>query len=172
MKFHNITYPDVNNGAGCRVTLWISGCNHHCKNCQNPETWDKESGQEFTQEKEDLLLNILSKSYIKGLTLSGGDPLAYYYNDVLALCEKIKKDEKFKNKDIWIYTGYTLEQLFNNGRSEILKYIDYLVDGLYIEEERDLTIPFRGSKNQKIYHIISDLNNIEYQEVFKLNQNK
>ena len=147
MRIHNITYPDVNNGLGCRVTLWISGCIHHCKGCHNPETWDFNSGREFTDKEKNKLFEMLSKPYIKGLTLSGGDPLCSY-DDILELVKEVK--EKYPEKDIWIYSGFTLEHIRDKFK-DILPYIDVIVDGKYIEELRDISLPFRGSTNQNIW---------------------
>ena len=145
MRYHKITYTDVNNGLGCRVTLWISGCTHHCKGCHNQETWSFESGRLFDDEATEKLFEILSLPYVKGLTLSGGDPVDSC-EDVIALLKEMK--EKFPEKDVWLYTGYQMCELFEN---EILNYVDYVVDGKYVEEERDTTLAFRGSKNQKIW---------------------
>ena len=149
MNISGISYPDVNNGLGCRVTLWVSGCSHHCKDCQNKETWDKKSGRVFSKEDKDKLFEILSKPYIKGLTLSGGDPLDSF-NEVLQLVEEIR-DTFGSTKDIWLYTGYTLEQINNSEKKEILPYINYLVDGLFELDKRDITLKFRGSTNQIIW---------------------
>ena len=149
MNISGISYPDVNNGLGCRVTLWVSGCSHHCKGCQNKETWDKKSGRAFSKEDKDKLFEILSKPYIKGLTLSGGDPLDSF-NEVLQLVKEIR--EIFgSTKDIWLYTGYTLEQINNSEKKEILPYVNYLVDGLFELDKRDITLKFRGSTNQIIW---------------------
>lgn len=147
MRIHKITYPDVNNGLGFRVTLWVSGCIHHCKGCQNKETWSFESGREFIDNDEEEIFKVLSLPYIKGITFSGGDPLCSY-DDILALAKKIK--DKFPKKDIWLYTGYTFESVFENFK-EILKYIDIIVDGKFIEEQKDVSLPFRGSSNQRIW---------------------
>lgn len=149
MNISGISYPDVNNGLGCRVTLWVSGCSHHCKGCQNKETWDKKSGRVFSKEDKDKLFEILSKPYIKGLTLSGGDPLDSF-DEVLQLVEEIR-DTFGSTKDIWLYTGYTLEQINNSEKKEILPYINYLVDGLFELDKRDITLKFRGSTNQIIW---------------------
>lgn len=145
MRYHKITYTDVNNGLGCRVTLWISGCTHHCKGCHNQETWSFESGRLFDDAAKEKLFEILSLPYVKGLTLSGGDPVDSC-EDVIALLKEVK--EEFPEKDVWLYTGYQMCELFEN---EILNYVDYVVDGKYVEEERDTTLAFRGSKNQKIW---------------------
>ena len=149
MRVLNITYPDVNNGLGCRATLWVAGCSHHCKGCHNKETWSFDCGKEFDEEYKQKLFDIVSLPYIKGLTLSGGDPLDSY-DDVLSLLKDFY--EKFDDtKDVWLYTGYTMEELFSNGWKEILCYVDYVVDGRYEEDKRDVSLAFRGSKNQTIY---------------------
>ena len=148
MKYSEITYPDVNNGEGCRVTLFVSGCSHRCKGCHNPETWDYEFGKDFNDDVKIRLFDIVSKPYIKGLTLSGGDPLDSY-DDVLDLVKEFRN--RFgETKDIWVYTGYVIDDLLNLNKEEILEYIDVLVDGEYIEEQRDVSLAFRGSKNQRI----------------------
>ena len=149
MNISGISYPDVNNGLGCRVTLWVSGCSHHCKGCQNKETWDKKSGRVFSKEDKDKLFDILSKPYIKGLTLSGGDPLDSF-DEVLQVVKEIR-DTFGSTKDIWLYTGYTLDQINNSEKKEILPYINYLVDGLFELDKRDITLKFRGSTNQIIW---------------------
>ena len=147
MRILDITYPDVNNGTGFRVTLWVSGCSHHCKGCHNKETWDFKAGHEFCVNDKNILFDALSNDYIKGLTLSGGDPICSY-EDVLNLVIDIKNN--FKDKDIWLFTGFTKEEM-DERYSEILKYIDVLVDGEFIEEEKDLSLAFRGSRNQRIW---------------------
>lgn len=147
MNYLKITYPDVNNGEGCRTTLWVAGCTHHCKGCHNKHTWDFKCGKEFTEDTLNKLIAILNLKYIKGLTISGGDPIDSY-EDVLKIVKTIKN--KCKEKDIWLYTGYTLEQIQEKKYDEILNYIDVLVDGEYKEELKNLTIPFRGSTNQRI----------------------
>lgn len=163
MNISGISYPDVNNGLGCRVTLWVSGCSHHCKGCQNKETWDKKYGRVFSKEDKDKLFEILSKPYIKGLTLSGGDPLDSF-DEVFQVVKEIRNTFG-STKDIWLYTGYTLEQINNSEKKEILPYIDYLVDGLFELDKRDITLKFRGSTNQIIWEkkdgnfVKSELNN-------------
>lgn len=151
MKYSEITYPDVNNGEGCRVTLFVSGCTHRCKGCHNPETWNFNFGNEFNDEVKTKLFEIISKPYIKGLTLSGGDPLDSY-DDILKLVKEFR--EYFgKTKDIWLYTGYVIDDLLNLNKEEILEYIDVLVDGEYDEMQRDVSLAFRGSKNQRIIRL-------------------
>ena len=149
MRFHNITYPDVNNGEGCRVTLWVAGCTHHCKGCHNPQTWSFKSGREFTEDIKNKLYNVLKLPYIKGITLSGGDPLDSF-DDIFELVKDIKNS--FNDKDIWLFSGYTLEDIKNSDKNIILEYIDVLVDGEFKEELKDLSLKFRGSSNQRILY--------------------
>jgi anaerobic ribonucleoside-triphosphate reductase activating protein len=139
----------VNNGEGCRVTLWVAGCTHHCKGCHNPQTWSFKSGREFTEDIKNKLYNVLKLPYIKGITLSGGDPLDSF-DDIFELVKDIKNS--FNDKDIWLFSGYTLEDIQNSEKNIILEYIDVLVDGEFKEELKDLSLKFRGSSNQRILY--------------------
>ena len=153
MNYHNITYDDMLNGEGLRVVLWVAGCSHHCKNCQNPETWDENSGILFDSDAVSEITEQLDKEYISGLTLSGGDPL--YCNNietVNSLCKYIKN--KYPNKTIWLYTGYLYEEIKD---LEIMNYIDILVDGEYQEENRNIDLEWRGSTNQRIIDVKGSL---------------
>ena len=158
MNYHNIKTDDMLNGDGLRVTCWVSGCNIGCFNCYNPQTWDFNSGIPFTEETMQELLYDLSKPYIKGLTLSGGHPLdPHNAPKVLEIVKRVKM--VFPNKDIWIYTGYVWEDIIKDDTlKEILKRTDVLVDGAYIDELRDITLPFRGSSNQRIINVQESLN--------------
>ena len=157
MNYHNIKTDDMLNGDGLRVTCWVSGCNIHCKNCHNQSTWDFDSGIPFTEETMQELLYDLSKPYIKGCTLSGGHPLdPHNAPKVLEIVKRVKM--VFPNKDIWIYTGYVWEDIIkSNTLKEILKYTDVLVDGAYVDELRDISLPFRGSSNQRIIDVLKSL---------------
>ena len=154
MKILNITSPDVNNGTGFRVTLWVAGCSHHCRGCHNPESWDYNQGKSLREVRKDLF-DKLDKSYIQGLTLSGGEPLAQSRKSLLELyflLRRIKK--KFPNKDIWIYSGYTHEEILQDKfKKLVLSQCDVLVDGLYRYALRDTSLPFRGSSNQRIIYL-------------------
>lgn len=146
MNFQKIESASLSNGEGWRVVLWVSGCSHHCPGCHNQCTWDPNSGKLFDEKAKEKLFEWLSKPYIKGLTLSGGDPL-YQGNrkEITELCKEVKNI--FPEKDIWLYTGYKFEEIKD---LETISYIDVVVDGEYIEKLRDITLPFRGSSNQKI----------------------
>lgn len=150
----------MNNGSGLRVVLWLSGCDHKCKGCQNPQTWDANSGIPFDEKAKEELFRELDKDYISGLTLSGGDPLhENNIEEVLNLMCNVKKI--YPNKTIWIYTGYKYEDIYcynteihtNYLRKEILKYCDILVDGRYVEELRDITLEWKGSSNQRVIDV-------------------
>lgn len=154
MRYLRITCPDMNNGNGCRVTLWLPGCRHKCPECHNSWTAEYNQGKEFTNETYEYLLNILKRDEIQGLTLSGGDPLDQS-NEVLAEIHKLllKLKTNLPEKDIWIYTGYYKEELKNAWQKAILSISDVLVDGPYIKEKRDIMLPFRGSSNQRIWDL-------------------
>lgn len=167
MNYKTITYPDVNNGIGLRVTLWLQGCSHHCFNCQNPMMWDENGGKKFDETVKEQLFELLSKPYIKGLTLSGGDPL-YSIKDLVPLLEEVKAN--FPEKNIWLYTGFTLKQiLINKYLRQVLDYVDVIVDGKFDNDLKDISIAFRGSTNQNIWEKRSDntwcVNNNKYDNV-------
>ena len=169
MNYHNITYPDMNNGDGLRVVLWLSGCSHHCYNCPNPQTWDANSGIPFNDSAKQEIFNELSKDYISGITFSGGDPLhENNLDDVLKLVQEIRIS--YPEKTIWLYTGYNFDLLnskYNEykytpfaanaddwlTRWEIISNVNVLVDGRYIDEQRDITLKWRGSKNQRVVDV-------------------
>lgn len=151
MNYHDIKKCDMLNGDGIRVSLWVSGCNHNCNQCQNPQTWNINSGIPFDKDAEKELFEALEKNYISGITFTGGDPL-YENNlqDVLNLVNKIRL--LMPNKTIWLYTGYTLtECLSHPTRQEIISKCDIIVDGRYVDELKDITLKWRGSSNQKIW---------------------
>ena len=156
MYFGNIKDCDIANGIGVRVTLFVSGCTNHCKNCFQPETWDFCYGKEFTQEEEDKLVEMLNRSYINGLTLLGGEPMEPKNQPgILKLVERVRKE--LPEKNIWLYSGFTFERLMTPGEyshteitEKILRQIDVLVDGRFVEELKSLTLRFRGSSNQRL----------------------
>ena len=205
MNYHNITYPDMNNGEGLRVVLWLSGCSHKCKGCQNPQTWDANGGIPFDESAKEELFRELDKDYISGLTLSGGDPLFEgNLGDVLDLVTEVNKrynttryiDENNQNnhnilntnayeirlsrpkKSIWLYTGFTWEGIMdyepietddfdyieesyldriNEQRKQIISQCNVLIDGKYIDSLRDMTLQWKGSRNQRVINISNSL---------------
>lgn len=205
MNYHNITYPDMNNGEGLRVVLWLSGCSHKCKGCQNPQTWDANGGIPFDESAKEELFRELDKDYISGLTLSGGDPLFEgNLGDVLDLVTEVNKrynvprdkvyvTDKDNNilmsspnkirlsrpkKSIWLYTGFTWEGIMdyepietddfdyieesyldriNEQRKQIISQCNVLIDGKYIDSLRDMTLQWKGSRNQRVINISNSL---------------
>lgn len=149
MNYHNITKDDMKNGDGLRVVLWVAGCEHHCKNCQNPITWNPKGGLKFGEDEEQEIFEQLEKDYISGITFSGGDPLhPLNRGAVTKLIVRIKK--LFPYKTIWIYTGYVYESI---SWMSVMKYIDVLVDGPYIEALRDTNLHWVGSSNQRVIDV-------------------
>lgn len=201
MNYLRIDKEDICNGEGLRVVLWLSGCSHKCKGCQNPQTWDANSGILFDESAKEELFRELDKDYISGLTLSGGDPLfESNLGDVLDLVTEVNKrynttqyiDENNQNnhnilntnadrirlsspqKSIWLYSGYTWEEIIGvkhenqfenlgNGycrltkKASVIMNCNVLVDGKYINSQRDITLPYRGSKNQRLINIQQSL---------------
>lgn len=167
MNYHNILHDDMRNGTGLRVTLFLSGCNHYCHNCQNPQTWDPVGGIEFDIAAKDEIFNQLSKKYTDGITFSGGDPLHYSnVEDVLDLCKEIKK--YFPTKTIWLYTGCTWEEIFYpvvtddlnpirdkmlEERKKIVEMCNVLVDGKFVEDLADIKYHWAGSTNQRVIDV-------------------
>ena len=155
MNYADIKNCDVANGPGVRVTLFVSGCTHHCKGCFNPETWDFQYGQPFTQESIDTILKALEPDYIKGFTLLGGEPFEPQNQEAeVVLLRQIK--QKYPEKSIWCFTGYLFDRDIlgvmkdrDPYAMEMLSYIDVLVDGEFVEEQKDLSLKFRGSANQR-----------------------
>lgn len=149
MRYQTIVKGDLVNGEGVRCSLFVSGCSHGCDGCFNEEAWDYRSGEDFGEEQVLDILDELSKPYITGLSLLGGDPLMpKNISTVIDLCKRVK--EKYPDKDIWCWTGYTLDEVYNNHAKEILQYCDVIIDGKFMNEQKDLTLSFRGSSNQRI----------------------
>lgn len=156
MNYMEIKKSDIANGPGVRVSLFVSGCTHHCKGCFNPETWDFEAGTPFDSLVEIELLNLLGRSYINGFTLLGGEPMEPDNRAVLLPFLKKVRD-KYPKLSIWCYSGYTFEELFEAGAEDILEYIDVLVDGKFVLDKKDIRLPFRGSSNQRILDVRESL---------------
>ncbi len=149
MNYAAIKTLDVANGPGIRTSVFVSGCTRHCKECFQPQTWDFDYGQPFTQEVINQILDSLKPSYVAGLTVLGGEPFEPQNQEAVAdLLMQAK--EAFPNKSFWAFTGYTIEELTAPTAKEILSYLDVLVDGPFQIEKKDLTLRFRGSSNQRL----------------------
>ncbi len=165
MNYGEIKNYDIANGEGVRVSLFVSGCTHHCKNCFNPETWSFDYGTEFTKETEDYIIECLKPDYIDGLSLLGGEPFEPQNQAVLLpLLRRVRAE--LPNKNIWCYTGYIFDkELLNDSRArceytdEMLSLIDVLVDGEFVQDLYDISLSFRGSSNQRIIDVKSSLEN-------------
>ena len=163
MKYGEIKNYDIANGEGVRVTLFVSGCTHHCKGCFNAETWDFNFGKPFTTEIEDKLIEDLRPGYIAGLTLLGGEPFEpVNQRALLPFVRRVR--EMYPDKTIWCYTGYTYDtDLAAEGKAycectdELLSLLDILVDGEFVEELKDITLVFRGSSNQRVIDVQKSL---------------
>ncbi len=159
MHYGNIKECDIADGPGVRVSLFVSGCRHHCKGCFNPETWDFEYGELYTEETQEKILKLLAPGYIKGFTLLGGEPFEpENQRELVKLLKRIK--EEYPEKDVWCYSGYLYDVDLAEGGSvytevteEMLSYIDVLVDGEFVEELKDVSLAFRGSSNQRIIEL-------------------
>lgn len=149
MRYHNITKDDMLNGDGLRVVLWVSGCNHNCKECHNPITWDIRGGLPFDQAAKEELFEELEKPYISGVTLSGGDPLhPDNREDIGKLVYEIC--DKFPNKTIWLYTGYDWEDIC---QLPFIRKVDVVVDGEFIVAKKDNRLHWKGSSNQRVIDV-------------------
>lgn len=162
MNYGEIKNCDIANGIGVRVSLFVSGCTHHCKGCFNPETWDFNYGKVYTQETEDYLVKLLSENYIEGLSLLGGEPMEKEnQKEILPLCRRVKNE--LKNKTIWCYTGYTFEKDIlrqaesDNVTKELISLIDVMVDGEFVLSKKNISLRFRGSENQRIIDVKKSL---------------
>lgn len=153
MRYHNITKDDMLNGDGLRVVLWVAGCEHCCKGCQNPMTWDPDGGLPFDDAAKAEIFEQLDKPYIEGITFSGGDPFHRANRDgVKSLAAEIK--EKYPDKTIWLYTGDVWENIANH---PLLKYVDVLVDGEFEQDKKDVTLLWKGSSNQRVIDVRATL---------------
>ena len=159
MYFSEIKECDSANGPGVRVTVFVSGCTHHCNGCFNEMTWDFQYGREFTKEDMEKIIKLLEPSYIAGLTLLGGEPMEYVNQQgLLPLLRRVK--EQYPDKTIWCYTGYLYDRdILDNfcGKweetRELLSYLDVIVDGEFVEAQKDISLRFRGSSNQRIIDV-------------------
>ena len=160
MNYATIKNCDIANGPGVRVSLFVSGCTHRCPGCLNEVAWDFQYGQPFTQETVDTILNMLKPSYIKGLTLLGGEP--FEPENQAAVVELLRQVKKtFPEKTVWAYSGYLFDRDILSGRlgdtSEYVSYLDVLVDGPFVQARKNLSLRFRGSDNQRIIDVPASL---------------
>lgn len=163
MNYAEIKNCDIANGPGVRVSLFVSGCTHHCPGCFNAEAWDFDYGQPFTQQTIDRILELLKPGYIRGLTLLGGEPFEpENQGAVVELLRQIK--EKYPEKSIWAFSGYLFDRDILSGRlgpweitREFLSYLDVLVDGPFVEAKKNLALRFRGSENQRLIDVPASL---------------
>ena len=169
MNYGAIKETDIANGVGIRVSLFVSGCTHHCPGCFNADTWDFSYGEPFTEEIEAKILSLLEPDYINGLSLLGGEPMEPVNQRVLVpFVRNVKK--KYPQKDIWCYSGYTFEEI-KNGRAhcevtdEFLNLIDVLVDGRFVEAQKNIRLKFRGSENQRLIDVKKTLKTGEITEL-------
>lgn len=149
MRYHNITKDDMLNGSGLRVVLWVSGCEHACAGCHNKVTWSLNDGLIFDENAKDEIFAELAKSYVSGITLSGGDPLHNANRKEITLLAKEIK-EKFPTKNIWLYTGYNWDEVCD---LEVMKSVDVLVDGKFVEALKDEKKHWAGSTNQRVIDV-------------------
>ena len=167
MHYGEIKKCDIANGEGVRVSIFVSGCTHHCPGCFNQDTWDFSYGKEYTDETEQEIIEALSPDYINGLSLLGGEPFEPQNQQVLVqLLRKVR--EQYPQKTIWCYSGYLFDrELLSESRArceytdEMLSTIDILVDGRFVEKLKDIRLVFRGSSNQRIIDVKKSLNNGE-----------
>ena len=163
MYYGEIKKCDIANGEGVRVSLFVSGCTHHCPGCFNRDTWDFDYGKEYTQETEDEILEALAPGYINGLSLLGGEPFEPQNQEILVrLLRKVK--EQYPEKNIWCYSGYLFDkELLSESRArceytdEMLSMLDVLVDGRFVEALKDIRLVFRGSSNQRVIDVKKSL---------------
>ena len=154
MNYGQIREYDIANGIGIRATLFVTGCSHHCYNCFNPEYWDHIAGNEFTKDVAETLVNYLKHPQVSGLTILGGEPFENVDGLIDFIKTYLKDQEWFRNKDIWCYSGYTLDQIINDpNKRKLLELVDVLVDGKFVDSLKDPSLKFRGSSNQNIYKI-------------------
>ena len=150
MRYNLIRKMDISNGPGVRVSIFMQGCQFHCKNCFNPETWDFEGGKEFTDETIDEVLDLCKKDEIKGLSILGGEPMHPKNIDgTTKLAKRFK--EKYPNKNLWAWSGFTFEKDLKD--KEIMNYLDVLVDGQFVDEQKNPTLAWKGSANQRVIDV-------------------
>ena len=155
MRYNLIRKMDISNGPGVRVSIFMQGCQFHCKNCFNPETWDFNGGEEFTDDTIKKVLDLCDKSEVKGLSILGGEPMNPTNIEGTTKLAKAFK-EKYPEKNIWTWSGYRYEDLKDK---EVMKYIDVLVDGNYKDELHNPTLKWKGSENQRVIDVKKSIEN-------------
>ena len=149
MRYHNITKDDMLNGDGLRVVLWVAGCTHGCKGCHNPITWDIDGGIEFDEAAKQEIYTEMEKSYVSGLTFSGGDPLhPDNRKEITAFARELK--QKYPDKTLWMYTGFVWDEIDD---LPVMSYIDVLVDGEFVKALLDNQLHWKGSSNQRVIDV-------------------
>lgn len=159
MNYAKIKPCDIANGPGVRVSLFVSGCTHHCKGCFNPETWSFDYGSPFTKDTEDKIIDLLSHDYISGLSILGGEPMEP--GNAIELISLVSRVSAIPDKTIWIYSGYTYDQLHDTAQQTLLGLSDVLVDGEFNEREKNPGLLFRGSSNQRLIDLKQTISNNE-----------
>lgn len=154
LRYNKIKLNDIANGSGINLSIWVQGCPHHCDGCFNPETWDFDKGEKFTNKTMQYILDNINKNDVdRNLSILGGEPLcSQNLAGVINICKTIK--ESYPNKEIFLWTGYILEE-FNDKQKEVLNYIDWLIDGPFEKDKKDLTLRMKGSTNQRLIPINS-----------------
>ncbi len=154
MRYNRIRKMDISNGPGIRVSIFMQGCAFHCENCFNPETWDFDKGEEFTEETIATVLDLCSDEHISGLSILGGEPM---HPKNIGATQKLAQafKEKYPNKNLWVWSGYTFDEYLKD--KEVMKYIDVLVDGRYIDKLHDFRLKWRGSSNQRVIDVKKSL---------------
>ncbi|MBQ9937151.1 MAG: anaerobic ribonucleoside-triphosphate reductase activating protein [Oscillospiraceae bacterium] len=164
MNYGEIKKADIANGLGVRISLFVSGCTHHCDGCFNEQTWDFNFGKPYTKQTEDEIISLLKSDYIRGLSLLGGEPFEIKNQaELVKLLRRVKTE--LPNKDVWCYSGYLFEELcgktpsraFGENTLEMLSLIDVLVDGEYVKDLYSITLKFRGSSNQRLIDVKASL---------------
>lgn len=147
MQIAKIKYPDIANGPGVRVSLFLQGCHHRCPGCFNQETWDPEDGRPFNSVDERYIEDLLSKWYVSGISILGGEPLEQHY-ELMKFLQRLKHN--FPDKTVWLWTGFKYDNVKD---SSVFNYVDVVVDGRFVEELKDISLKYRGSSNQRVISV-------------------
>ena len=162
MKYNVVRKMDISNGPGVRVSVFMQGCEFHCKNCFNPETWDFDEGKDFTQDTLDQVIKLCGEKHIKGLSILGGEPMHPKNIESTTKLAKAFK-EKYPDKNLWVWSGFRFDKDLKG--KEVLKYIDVLVDGRYVDELHSPTLKWKGSSNQRVIDVQKSLKNNQIIEI-------